>query len=78
MSTERQHYITHIRRLQAENTVLRSVIAEERMARLKAWAWYRKKVRNFLPMMLESWMLRIMGGFKADRQKRGRTRGSWM
>lgn len=44
--TERQNYLNHIRRLQFENKVLRTVVAQERLRRQAAFGWYVKKLRS--------------------------------
>jgi hypothetical protein len=55
--TDRQIYIRHIRRLQAENRILRAVIADERIERVRAYQWYRRKVRSWLWMTMEAMIL---------------------
>ncbi len=55
--TERENYLHHIRRLQAENTILRGVVAQERLRRQAAWGWYVKKLNSRVMWMFDMMML---------------------
>ena len=59
---QQNHYIRHIRRLAAENKELRAAVAEERRLRVMAWAYYRKRVKQFWPVLIESWLYTMRGG----------------
>lgn len=44
--TERESYLQHIKRLQLENRVLRSVVAEERLRRQAAYGRYVRRLNS--------------------------------
>jgi hypothetical protein len=60
--TERRTYLNHIRRLEARNFVLGQMLAQERLARQNAYAWYSKRLRSRLWWMVDL----IVDGFKKD------------
>lgn len=54
--TQRWNYIRQIKRLQAENKILRSVVAEERMRRQAAFGWYVKRLNSKMMWLVDTWI----------------------
>lgn len=51
---QRWNYTRQIKRLQTENRILRSVVAEERLRRQAAFGWYVKRLNSRLAWMLDA------------------------
>lgn len=52
--TQRWNYIRQIKRLQAENKILRAVVAEERMRRQAAFGWYVKRLNGKVMWLVDA------------------------
>jgi len=61
MTTE-QVLKNHLRRLQSENTELRSIIAEERLLRQRAYAWHQKRLAKRFTWFFDAFLM--TKGFK--------------
>jgi hypothetical protein len=56
--TERRTYLNHIRRLQERNLILGQMLAQERIAKQHAYAWYYKRLRSRFWSLMDLMLLR--------------------
>lgn len=64
--TERANYLKHIRRLQAENKVLRAVVAQERLRRQAAYGWYFSKLKSRWMWIFDYYWIALRHGKSCD------------